>query len=249
MKRCAVIPAAGLGSRLGLTIPKILSPITETETVLSILYQKLSPLVDHIHIVASPMGAPLIEEKMRDAIQNNLVSVGIQLKPTGMGDAIFQSYPVWSTAETLLVIWGDQVFVSEDTLKRVIISHAGKKNRIGLPLTRMVEPYVEYVFDAESKLVKIHLSREGDRCSREGFADIGTFVLSVPDLLTKWHTYLKNPHRGVLTGEINFLPFLPFLVAEGWQLEVTEVSDSTEARGINTLDDLIFFKNIYEGVL
>lgn len=248
MKICAVIPAAGLGSRLGATLPKILLPITETETVLSILYQKLSAHVDHIHIIASPNGAPLVSAQLSDAIEKKFVSISIQPQPKGMGDAIFQAYPVWSKAEKILVIWGDQLFVSEKTIQNVIRSHAETIRTIGLPLTKMSNPYVEYIFNSESKLIKINQSREGERCSSQGFADIGTFMLSVPDLLPQWLAYMKKSSFGASTNEINFLPFLTFLVAEGWQLKITNVSDATEARGINTQDDLVFFKNLYEGV-
>src|SRR5689334_16795046 len=54
MKICAVIPAAGRGTRLGGTGPKILTRLSERHTIWSILYEKLSPLVDHIHLVLSP---------------------------------------------------------------------------------------------------------------------------------------------------------------------------------------------------
>ncbi|HWX88999.1 MAG TPA: 2-C-methyl-D-erythritol 4-phosphate cytidylyltransferase, partial [Rhizomicrobium sp.] len=59
MRVCAVIPAAGRGTRLGTDMPKILTPLTAQETIWSILYAKLSPLVDRIHLVLSPKGASL----------------------------------------------------------------------------------------------------------------------------------------------------------------------------------------------
>ena len=57
MKICAVIPAGGRGTRLGGDLPKILTPLTARDTIWSILYAKLSPLVDHIHLILSPDGA------------------------------------------------------------------------------------------------------------------------------------------------------------------------------------------------
>ncbi len=54
MKTCAVIPAAGRGSRLGLDLPKLLVRLTDNETVWSVLKRKLRPYVDHIHVVLSP---------------------------------------------------------------------------------------------------------------------------------------------------------------------------------------------------
>ncbi|HSW93460.1 MAG TPA: sugar phosphate nucleotidyltransferase [Gammaproteobacteria bacterium] len=245
MKTCAVIPAAGSGTRLGLPIPKILLPVTETETVLSILYKKLSPLVDHIHIIISARYEQMISSYLSNTIQKKNVSISIQPEPKGMGDAIFQSYSFWETAEKIIVIWGDQVFVSEHTLKTALLRHAGMDKTVGLPLTRMPNPYVEYVFDQYSRLIRVNQSREGEVCSFEGLSDVGTFILSVRDLYAAWENYLKETVFGAATGEINFLPFLPFLDRQGWQVKMIEVSDLTESRGINTADDLLFFQQLY----
>ena len=37
----------------------------------------------------------------------------------------------------------------------------------------------------------------------------------------------------------------PFLSAQGWTVTPLEVADATEARGINTKDDLAFFQSLY----
>jgi bifunctional UDP-N-acetylglucosamine pyrophosphorylase/glucosamine-1-phosphate N-acetyltransferase len=83
MKICALIPAAGRGTRLGSDRPKILTPLTAQETIWSILYARLSPLVDHIHLVLSPQGAPAFPPPPAN------VSISIQPTAIGMGDAIF----------------------------------------------------------------------------------------------------------------------------------------------------------------
>ena len=57
---------------------------------------------------------------------------------------------------------------------------------------------------------------------------------------------MAQARRGSATGEINFLPFLPFLFAQGWTMTPLEVADATEARGINTPEDLAFFQKLYK---
>lgn len=246
MKTCAVIPAAGLGTRLKMDIPKLLAPLTQTKTIWSVLRRKLLPIVDHIHLVVSPIGEPLIREVVTNDEVSGLVSLSIQPKPIGMGDAIFQGYPIWSQAKTVLVIWGDQVFVSHKTLARSLELHAQAAKTVSLPIVRQPAPYVEYMFDKSSRLVQVKQSREGDKCSPNGFSDVGTFVLSVDDLLPEWQKYLSQTQLGSTTGEVNFLPFLPFLSTQGWHVHPVHVTDVTEARGINTPDDLVFFQNLYK---
>jgi bifunctional UDP-N-acetylglucosamine pyrophosphorylase / glucosamine-1-phosphate N-acetyltransferase len=235
---CAVIPAAGSGTRLGGDGPKILTALTGRDSIWSILQAKLAPLVDHIHLVLSPEGAAAFSPLLAN------VSVGIQNVPNGMGDAIFTGFDVWSQYDAILIVWGDQVFVSTDTLSRALAALAPGRKMV-LPVTRMAVPYVEYVFD-DGQLIQVLQTREGDATTPNGFSDVGTFLLNTEGLKAGWEMYLAQTAKGSATGEINFLPFLPFLAARGWTVTPLEVADATEARGINTPDDLAFFRNLYK---
>ena len=238
MSICAVIPAAGRGTRLGGAGPKILTPLTVRDTIWSILHAKLSPLVDHIHLVLSPEGAagfPALPAGVSYSIQN---------EPIGMGDAIFRGYDLWSKYDAVLVVWGDQVFVSNDTLECAIGALDTSRRHAVLPVTRMAQPYVEYVFQGP-RLTKVLQTREGDTTTPNGFSDVGTFLLATDGLKAAWDNYLTAAPRGAGTDEINFLPFLPFLSSKGWAITPVEVSDETEARGINTKEDLAFFQRLY----
>lgn len=238
MRVCAVIPAAGRGTRLGSDRPKILSPLTATQTIWSVLHERLSPLVDHIHLVLSPEGAAQFPSLPAN------VSTGIQPAPIGMGDAIFRGHAVWSAYDAILVIWGDQVFVSPDTLKRTLATMTIAARQVVLPLTRMDAPYVDYVFDGD-RLATVLQSREGDSCRPGGLSDVGTFLLATDGLKEAWEAYGADAPRGESTDEVNFLPFLPYLSAQGWRTLRLEVEDATEARGINTPQDLAFFQSLY----
>lgn len=238
MTVCAVIPAAGRGTRLGNEGPKILTPLTPAGTIWSILHAKLSPLVDHIHLVLSPEGAAAFPPLPAN------VSTSVQPAPTGMGDAIFRGFDVWSRYDAVLVVWGDQVFVSPDTLSRALEA-LEPGNKAVLPVTRMATPYVEYLFEGDT-LARVLQTREGDVTTPNGFSDVGTFLLRTDGLKEAWGKFLATAPRGSGTGEINFLPFLPFLARHGWTVTPLEVADATEARGINTPDDLAFFRDLYK---
>lgn len=238
LKVCAVIPAAGKGSRLGSAGPKILAPLNDQETIWSVLQARLAPLVDHIHLVLSPEGTqgfPILPPH---------VSSSIQPQPIGMGDAIFGARPFWEMYDAILIVWGDQVFVSTDTLSRALSALTLPDGHAVLPLTRMSDPYVEYVFEG-ARLTKVLQSREGDKTTPNGFSDVGTFLLGTRGLTSAWKDYLSKAAPGSQTGEINFLPFLPFLSENGWTVTPLEVADPVEARGINTPEDLSFFRTLY----
>jgi bifunctional UDP-N-acetylglucosamine pyrophosphorylase / glucosamine-1-phosphate N-acetyltransferase len=244
---CAVLPAAGRGSRLGLGLPKLLAPLTEHATVWDILGERLDGLVDHIHLVVSPADRELFERVLRDRPLRTSVTIGVQDKPVGMGDAVFRGHAVWSRADTVLVVWGDQVHVSRATIEAGIGLHQQAPRRIVLPLVSLAEPYVEYVFDESGRLAAVRQAREGDRCQPGGLGDVGTFLLSTQDLGDEWARYLGEVGRGAVTAEVNFLPFLVFLARRGWEVRRLDVADPVEAKGVNTPADLEFFRALYAG--
>jgi bifunctional UDP-N-acetylglucosamine pyrophosphorylase/glucosamine-1-phosphate N-acetyltransferase len=245
MNTCAVIPAAGRGIRLGLDRPKILAPLNDNETIWSVLRRKLVAIVDHIHVIVSPEGEAVFRDIVAADLDSGLVSVSIQPSPIGMGDAVFRGYSTWSRAKTIIVVWGDQVFVSEHTISAALSLHACHPNTVVLPLVKLKKPYVEYVFDRTGKLVKVLQMREGDLCNPGGSGDVGTFVLSTDGLYFMWKQFLAMGVRGAATGEANFLPFFPFLASKGWDIHPLQVSDGNEARGVNSPDDLIFFRTLF----
>jgi glycosyltransferase involved in cell wall biosynthesis/CTP:molybdopterin cytidylyltransferase MocA/O-antigen/teichoic acid export membrane protein len=250
---CAVVPAAGRGSRLGLDMPKILVPVDERTTVWEVLRQRLEPYVDHIHVVMSPSGAADFAAALARDPRPGFASVSVQLEPTGMGDAIFGCYEQWAGYDTILIVWGDQVHVSAATVDAVLklqgneAGTPGFDARCTIPLVRQPEPYVEYRFAADGGLDAVLQSREGDRCEPHGLADVGVFCLSTGGLMAAWREYLSQLPQGQLassadiTGEINFLPFLPYLsrIAK-WTFCAVTVTDPVEAQGINTPQDLAF---------
>ncbi|MFD2357172.1 NTP transferase domain-containing protein [Nonomuraea ferruginea] len=144
---CAVIPAAGSGTRLGLGIPKIMLEIADGVTVWHLLHRRLSPWVEHVHVVVSPAGEIPFRRLAAEEIERGAVSVSVQARPTGMGDAIFGAVAHWEGYDRILVVWGDQVNLSPATVRQVVRAcHDG----LTLPLVPMPAPYVEYELDGPS---------------------------------------------------------------------------------------------------
>jgi len=243
---CAVIPAAGRGTRLGLSVPKLLAPVSEDATIWSILREKLFSAAERIHLVVAPQWASTFELLLANDSQRQNLSLSVQEEPRGMGDAIFGSYDHWAEAETLFVVWGDQIHISKSTL-RSALSHPQESSgrHCTIPTVLLDQPYVQYCFDQQDRLTAIRETREGAVCDPLGFSDVGTFLLDVGGLRDAWDCYRRERNAGAVTGEINFLPFLPYLARHGWQVSRIAVEDPVEARGINSLEDLRFFQELY----
>jgi bifunctional UDP-N-acetylglucosamine pyrophosphorylase/glucosamine-1-phosphate N-acetyltransferase len=240
---CAVIPAAGRGSRLGLDVPKLLAPLSDDATVWTHLRDSLIPCADRIHVVVSPASRDAIQSVIAAGSDPGRISLGVQPQPLGMGDAIFGAFDAWRNFARLLVVWGDQAGLSIETLRRLIALHeSGRGPRCTLPVVELEQPYVQYVF-RDRALTEIRQRREGAAVDELGFSDVGVFLLETDGLLEAWFQYLEVAAAGLVTGEVNFLPFLVYLSQRArWTFDTVLVADPVEARGINTPDDLRFFQ-------
>ena len=248
---CAVVPAAGRGSRLGSTSPKIFTEILRGFTIWDAVRRNLAPVVDQLVLVLSPDGHDYVathHDRFKSGAFDR-TQLGLQSSPLGMGDAIFGAAGLWRDYDSILIVWGDQFNVSPGTYRECLRIHAAQPTpALTLPLVRVAQPYVEYVFDNAGRLITVRQTREGDQCAPGGFADVGVFLLSAgAPLLAVWRDYLDLGARGTATGEINFLPFLIHLSQQaGWPVGRHEVSDPAEAVGINTPADLAFARQLLQ---
>ncbi len=242
----AVIPAAGAGSRLGSTIPKLFVEVTEGRRICDILLARIATVTRDVHLVLSPEGLRHFDALGRPAPPGMRVTCSVQDQPRGMGDAVFGASVPWQTARHLLIVWGDQLGVSAETLRRTAGRQcAAAAQSLTLPLVRSRTPYVHYDLDAGT-LVRVLQAREGDECPPEGLSDVGTFAVSTAGLGAAWGRYVSQPEaRGARTGEINLLPFFVHLARrEAFAVQVVEVGDVAEARGVNGPEDLAYFRAV-----
>ncbi len=243
-RSCFVVPAAGRGSRLGLSVPKILAPVTPGRTIWSILRDRMVGVADHVHVVLAPEGVEPFEAAAQGDLRDGTVSTSVQPVPRGMGDAIFGACEHWQGYPNVFVLWGDQLGISTGTLRQVAsLQLEARRPTVTLPVVWREGPYVQYQFDErQTKLLRVLQTREGDRCDAAGFSDVGYFGLSTGGLAEAWRTFEALGGVGAQTGEANFLPFLAFLsVDRGWPVRTLIVEDPDEARGVNTPEDLAYF--------
>jgi bifunctional N-acetylglucosamine-1-phosphate-uridyltransferase/glucosamine-1-phosphate-acetyltransferase GlmU-like protein len=240
MSICAVIPAAGEGRRLNLTVPKLMAPLNGTVTVWSILRDAIMPEVDRIAVVIAPASVPLFKKALAEDKTSFRVSIAVQEKPTGMGDAVFAAWPVWRDFESIVVIWGDQANLSANTLRLTLNAHRQARTGVTIPLVRVAKPYVQYDFDGDGRLYRVRQTRELENVDAEGYSDVGIFAICTRGLHVLWQQYRASCVTGSTTGEINFLPFLVFLSQQGWPTRTVLAACVEEARGINTPTDLDF---------
>jgi len=237
MSRILVIPAAGLGSRLGAAVPKLFVPVAGVPMI-DRLAQLYLPYVARIVLIAHPSFAARLRQHVEPWPLP--VDVAVQERPTGMLDAILLGAdPVRSTSsDEVWITWCDQVGVHPETIHR--LSEALPWNRdvaLALPTVAGEAPYIHFARNHEGRITEVLHRREGDAMPAEGESDMGLFALTRAAYLNDLPAYAVAPGIGRVTGERNFLPFIPWLAARRAVMTFPAV-DALEAVGVNTPDDL-----------
>jgi bifunctional UDP-N-acetylglucosamine pyrophosphorylase/glucosamine-1-phosphate N-acetyltransferase len=236
-RRLLVIPAAGLGSRLGGPVPKLLVPVAGVPMIdrLERLYRDVvSGIVVVVH--------PSFEAALRQHVTAwpTPAECVVQERPTGMLDAIMLgTEPVRSAdPDGVWVTWCDQVAVHPSTIRTLAATSIARRDAaLVMPTVRQANPYIHLERSATSRIVRVLHRREGDRMPHVGESDMGLFALSRAAYLELLPKYEKEVAIGHATGERNFLPFIPWLAARHEVVTFPSVHEQ-EAVGVNTLEEL-----------
>jgi bifunctional UDP-N-acetylglucosamine pyrophosphorylase/glucosamine-1-phosphate N-acetyltransferase len=239
VSRALIVPAAGLGSRLKTSTPKLLVPVNG-KAMLDHLFELYRPVVDRFVLVVHPSFAECVRE-FCEARPRLDVECLVQASPTGMLDAIL--IPCASIAQRgdteVWVTWCDQVAVHPETVARLsrLPEDEAAQEALTFPTCRRTDPYIHFPRNEQGKIVGVLHRREGDALPDVGEGDIGLFRLSRAVYLERLTAFANEAESSVVTRERNFLPFIPWLAARD-AVRTFPCRDETEAIGVNTPEDL-----------
>jgi bifunctional UDP-N-acetylglucosamine pyrophosphorylase / glucosamine-1-phosphate N-acetyltransferase len=232
----AIIPAAGSGSRLGHNQPKILYPLLG-RPIMDWVLEALRPVCSRYVFVLSPSGAPHVEPEIVKRL-GSAAKVAIQQTPTGMGDAVLCAESAVETPYSL-VVWGDQITLSQTTVRRCAALHEARSGAtLTFPTIMKASPYIHMVRDADGRVVEVLQAREQKIDRAMGESDCGLFLFTTVALFTTLRTArVKGLGIGRSTGEFNLLQTIPVFDASHSAVQTLRISDISETLGVNTVED------------
>jgi HAD superfamily hydrolase (TIGR01509 family) len=231
----AVIPAAGRGTRLGFSHPKILYPLGGP-LILDWLLDFLVPNCASLVFVLSPEGAGEVTAALEQRIPERFAAV-IQESPTGMGDAVALALPQVKTRHAA-VVWGDQVALRRESVETCMRLHQGPlQPNVTCPTVLRANPYIHFDRDDGGRLVGLRQAREGDAMPETGESDTGFFCFETAALRRLLDRLRgESGGMGTATREFNLLPVIP-LAAQRETVLTPRVMRLEETVGVNTRED------------
>lgn len=245
MSSLLLIPAAGTGSRLRASVPKVLVPIAG-RPMLDYLLDLYCDVVDRVVVIVSPGAVDLVT---RHVAGRQDVEIAVQPEPTGMLDAILLASTAVERQSplTVWVTWCDQVAVHPRTIARLReLTGLHPDAAIVMPTVYQREPYIHLQRDHNGRITRVLHRREGDAMPAEGEGDMGLFALSARAYRELLPQYAREAEVGGATGERNFLPFIPWAARRADVVTFASTAPE-EAIGINTPEELERVAKYLEG--
>lgn len=240
----AIVPAAGRGSRLGYSKPKILYPIAG-RPMLDWLIDLLEPYCAKVFFVLSPSGFESVSPLLGKRLPGKF-AVAIQDEPRGMADAIWQAVPKLSTSYTL-IIWGDQVAIRPATLRNIMkLQQYSPGTKFTMPIVRRENSYVHYATDLSGRFTHVLEKREGALMPPVGESDCGLFAFETSRLQ---QVFQLEREKGIAYSqalkEWNFLPMLPQFETGDESVKAMRLESLEETVGINDVNDAALLENYF----
>lgn len=226
-----IIPAAGEGTRLKTSVPKILYKLNNKPMICWIM-DLFSDFSDDIIIILSDKNFRTVSKFCKKTFPNLPISFKIQKELTGMSDAVSLGVSA-AINDQIFIIWGDQPCFKRKTIMYMMNQFESDKNSgLIMPIRNVTAPYIHLERDEDNNLINVLEKREKDLLPKVGLSDAGLFLFRKKTLKLllshKLFTYGKE------TNEKSFLKLFPMIEKTSYLIEGIYLDDDRECLGVNT---------------
>jgi len=238
MKLNIVILAAGQGTRMKSSLPKVLHPIGGKPMVAHVISSAKALNAQKI-IVVYGHGGDLLREQIND---DKLIWVE-QKERLGTGHAVQQTADDFDDDAIVLVLYGDVPLITAQTL--TFLFEAAKDDSLAI-LTMFVEDPSGYGrIIRDSKLQVLAITEEKDATEQEKLIkEVNTgFLAAKGKLLRSWLCQLQNTNA---QGEYYLTDIISIAVKDKTKIESVQAETEDEVLGVNSKIQLAYLERCYQ---
>lgn len=235
----AVILAAGQGTRMKSSLPKVLHLLAGKPLLGHVMDAARRLGVVQMHTVIGH-GADQVQQQYADCPD---VSWVIQRERLGTGHAVLQAMPAIDAQNTVLVLYGDVPLLSAETLQSLVDVVA--ENSIGLLTVELDKPtgYGRILRDADGR-VTANVEEKDATDAQKLVREVNTGILAVrASDLNRWLPGLGNDNA---QGEYYLTDVIALAAGEGKLVECIQPTHPQEVEGINSRSQLAAMERWYQ---
>ena len=235
-----VILAAGKGTRMRSSIPKVLHKIAD------------KPLVEHVICTAKSLNCSKIigiyghgGEKVLEQMASHDVTWVEQAQQLGTGHAAQQAISELDEDALVLVLYGDVPLISNETLSALINITAETNYAIGLLTARLPNPtgYGRIVRNGQGQVQRIVEQKDASDAEQQ-INEVNTGILCArTEQLKRWLSNLGNENA---QGEYYLTDIFEMAVNEGFSVQTYTSSSLWEIEGVNNKHQLASLERQYQ---
>ncbi len=233
-----VVLAAGQGTRMRSTLPKVLHCIAGRPLVEHVITDALELSAANIHIVFGHGG-----DQVQQALSAYDLNWVEQTEQLGTGHAVEQALPAIPDDHLVLLLYGDVPLITVQTLQRLIT--ATESDALALLTAKLADPtgYGRIVRDAAGK-VQCIVEQKDASTEQRSIDEINTGMLAVKaNRLKKWIAALDNNNA---QGEFYLTDIVSFAVADGVVINTANPNEICEIEGVNNKCQLAELERAYQ---
>ena len=232
-----VILAAGQGTRMKSSLPKVLHPLAGQALLQHVINtaKKLNPEI--INIVYGH-GGEMVQQQINDAAINWV----LQAEQLGTGHAVDQVKEQLQDEQLVLILYGDVPLIKEETLTKLL-----QQAKAGFSLLTVYldspQGYGRIVRNKEGLVENITEEKDASDEIKK-INEVNTGILAVKaSLLKNWLSQLENNNA---QKEYYLTDVIAMAVKDGYKVETTQPDNKFEVMGVNNRLQLAELERFYQ---
>ncbi len=233
-----IVLAAGQGTRMGSSLPKVLHSLAG-RPLLSHVLTTARTLPDANLIVVTGAGG----ETVRKRLANPRIHWVEQTEQLGTGHAVLQALPALSADSVALILYGDVPLIASTTLKALVAQVKAKT--LALLTVELGDPtgYGRIVRDAAGEVVGIVEQKDATQ-EQLAINEVNTGVLAVDsDCLRRCLPTVGNDNN---QREYYLTDIIALARQQGYSIHTSRAMAPQEVQGVNTRAQLAALERYYQ---
>ena len=237
MPLSVVILAAGKGTRMKSSIPKVLHKLAN------------KPLVEHVYDTAKDLGAEEViviyghgGDQVKETCKHFDAKWVEQKEQLGTGHAVMQAFDLVNLNNNVLVLYGDVPLTKKETLEELL---DGSEGKVGLLSVNLDNPfgYGRILRNTENQVTGI-IEQKGASEEQQKIQEVNTGILSCNGETLK--RLLNNIDNKNSQGEYYLTDIFELAEKENIEIKTAQPKASYEVEGVNNRLQMATLERIYQ---